>query len=85
MGIEDNGPGNAYQGPAEPGSQEEVYPDASEDSGTDSGTDSGASSGSGAGSEEGEDAATVARNKGLDEMPIPDNPPVDEAEETPGQ
>lgn len=75
MGIEDNGPGNAYQGPAEPGSQEEVYPDASEDSGTDSG----------AGSEEGEDAATAARNKGLDEMPIPDNPPVDEAEETPGQ
>lgn len=79
MGIEDNGPGNAYQGPAEPGSQEEAYPDASEDTGTDPGTDSAA------GAEEGEDAATAARNKGLDEMPIPAHPPVDEAEETPGQ
>jgi hypothetical protein len=69
MGIEDNGPENAYQGPAEPGSEEEIYPDVSED--TDSGEDAGAS----------EDAQTAARNKGLDEMEIPDNPPVDEAEE----
>jgi hypothetical protein len=69
MGIEDNGPENAYQGPAEPGSEDEIYPDVSED--TDSGEDAGAS----------EDAQTAARNKGLDEMEIPDNPPVDEAEE----
>lgn len=27
MAIEDNGPGSAYPGPAEPGSEEEVYPD----------------------------------------------------------
>jgi hypothetical protein len=66
MGIEDNGPENAYQ---EPGSEEEIYPDVSED--TDSSEDAGAS----------ENAETAARNKGLDEMEIPDNPPVDEAEE----
>ncbi|WP_122420230.1 hypothetical protein [Pseudomonas viridiflava] len=27
MSIEDNGPENAYPGPAEPGSEDEVYPD----------------------------------------------------------
>lgn len=27
MGIEDNGPESAYPGPAEPGSEEETYPD----------------------------------------------------------
>jgi hypothetical protein len=65
MGIEDNGPDNAYQGPAEPGSEEEIYPDTHAD------TES---------ARQGEDAATEARNKGLDDMEIPDNPPVDEDE-----
>lgn len=67
MGIEDNGPENAYPGPAEPGSEKEVYPDASADSAE--------------GIDNEEDAAIAARNKGLDEMEIPDNPPVDEDEE----
>lgn len=67
MGIEDNGPENAYPGPAEPGSEEKVYPDASADSAE--------------GIDNEEDAAIAARNKGLDEMEIPDNPPVDEDEE----
>lgn len=31
MGIEDNGPESAYPGPAEPGSEEETYPDADAD------------------------------------------------------
>ncbi|MBD8706027.1 MULTISPECIES: hypothetical protein [unclassified Pseudomonas] len=66
MGIEDNGPDNAYQGPAEPGSEEEIYPDTHADNES---------------ARQGEDAATAARNKGLDEMEIPDNPPVDEDEE----
>jgi hypothetical protein len=65
MGIEDNGPENAYPGPAEPGSEEEIYPDAGADD------DSAGNI----------DAETAARNKGLDEMEIPDNPPVDEDEE----
>ncbi|WP_456291508.1 hypothetical protein [Pseudomonas sp. AK106] len=65
MGIEDNGPDNAYQGPAEPGSEEEIYPDTHAD------TES---------ARQGEDAASEARNKGLDDMEIPDNPPVDEDE-----
>ncbi|MCF7541665.1 hypothetical protein [Pseudomonas petrae] len=67
MGIEDNGPESAYPGPAEPGSEKEVYPDASSDSAE--------------GSDEDTDAASAARNKGLDEMEIADNPPVDEDEE----
>lgn len=67
MGIEDNGPENAYPGPAEPGSEEEVYPDASADSAE--------------GIDNEEDAAIAARNKGLDEVELPDNPAVDEDEE----
>ena len=67
MGIEDNGPENAYPGPAEPGSEEEVDPDASADSAE--------------GIDNEEDAAIAARNKGLDEVEIPDNPPVDEDDE----
>ena len=31
MSIEDNGPESAYPGPAEPGSEEEVYPDTDAD------------------------------------------------------
>jgi hypothetical protein len=31
MAVEDNGPQNAYPGPAEPGSDEDVYPDADSD------------------------------------------------------
>jgi hypothetical protein len=31
MAIEDNGPQSAYPGPAEPDSDEEVYPDAEND------------------------------------------------------
>ncbi|WP_249584372.1 hypothetical protein [Pseudomonas viridiflava] len=31
MSIDDNGPENAYPGPAEPGSEEEVYPDKESD------------------------------------------------------
>jgi hypothetical protein len=31
MMIDDNGPENAYQGPAEPGSEEDVYDDIGED------------------------------------------------------
>ncbi len=31
MTVVDNGPENGYQGPAEPGSDEDVYPDADSD------------------------------------------------------
>jgi len=54
MGIEDNGPENAYPGPAEPGSDEDVY-DAVDDGDDENGNQS-------------------------DDIDIPENPPIDEAE-----
>jgi hypothetical protein len=55
MMIDDNGPENAYQGPAEPGSEEDVYDDIGEDGDKD--------------------------GNRSDDIDIPENPPVDEAEE----
>jgi hypothetical protein len=55
MGIEDNGPENAYPGPAEPGSDEDVY-EAVDDGDDENGNQS-------------------------DDIDIPENPPIDEAEE----
>ena len=38
MSIDDNGPENAYPGPAKPGSEEEVYPDKESDQADDEDT-----------------------------------------------